>query len=876
MTYDELRRPEGLYVTEDGVERLARQTVYGEGMGDVGNHRTRVHQIFDDAGVVTHEAYDFKGNTLRSSRRLLVDYRRSPDWNVDPELEAGAPYASSATYDALNRTIRATTPDGSVQHSTLNAANLLETVAVNLRGEALTTPFVAGVDYDARGQRTRIVYGNGAETTYTYDPLTFRLARLRTIRPAGSNGDPSRIFVSSTVVQDLHYTYDPVGNLTRIEDAALRTVVHGGQRVEPVSRYTHDARYQLIEARGREHIRQNVLAPDRSDGDHRDRPFAGSQVNDLQALRRYTERYEYDAVGNFEVMRHLAEDGGWTRRYDYLEASLFESDRTSNRLTLTAVGDGAGHVETYTYDAHGNIASMPHLTAMRWDFEDRLQGADLGGGGTVHYVYDGAGQRVRKIVESRGGVRRKERVYLGGFELYRRFAGNGLDETQARETLHVMDGPRRVALVETRTVVDGDTSGSPVPNTRYQLGNHLASASVELADDGALVSYEEYHPYGTTAFQVQHGEVPAKRYRYSGKERDEESGFTYHGARYYSAWLGRWISSDPALHKTPGFCSYLGMGNNPVVFIDEDGREITVARIEQAADSRPLIRINITAALLDETPRGIRARTLTAIRDQIEQTIEEAFTGESENLRWEMNIDLRLVGSESEVRPGEHVFRIRRPGEGIGGRGNPESAIVSGRERTQPTDGGEAVTSVTYHRGIYLSTAIWRLAREGQGDFGFFAAHGMGHALGLLHPDQDPDAPENVEDNLMNSTYDTPESGVNVEEFQILQIERSFRSQERQLPVLVGLDFEGIPARININGPAQREEDDTFIPPRIRGRLPPAEIRRLLRRRLRPTPTEPVEEEDRLRLDEPFTPSPPGLGEPLNPGPRFRLRLNPQ
>src|SRR5439155_10597158 len=37
-----------------------------------------------------------------------------------------------------------------------------------------------------------------------------------------------------------------------------------------------------------------------------------------------------------------------------------------------------------------------------------------------------------------------------------------------------------------------------------------------------------------------------KRYRYTGKERDEESGFSYHGARYYAPWLGRWASCDPA------------------------------------------------------------------------------------------------------------------------------------------------------------------------------------------------------------------------------------------------------------------------------------------------------------------------------------------
>ena len=53
--------------------------------------------------------------------------------------------------------------------------------------------------------------------------------------------------------------------------------------------------------------------------------------------------------------------------------------------------------------------------------------------------------------------------------------------------------------------------GLGVPLVRYQLGNHLGSASLELDEKGALISYEEYHPYGTTAFQLHRsGEVSCK------------------------------------------------------------------------------------------------------------------------------------------------------------------------------------------------------------------------------------------------------------------------------------------------------------------------------------------------------------------------------
>ena len=291
----------------------------------------------------------------------------------------------------------------------------------------------------------------------------------------------------------------------------------------------------------------------------------------MQALRNYSESYEYDAVGNFEILRHLANGGGWTRRYVYNEDSLIEAGKKNNRLTRTIVGNGINQIEPYTHNAHGNMTTMPHLAAMVWDFEDQLQQVDTGGS-TAYYLYDAGGQRVRKVIETQNGTRQKERIYLGGFEIYREFSGNGATATLARESLHVMDDKQRIAIVETQTIENGNPVNTPVPLRRYQFGNHLGSASVELDKDGALISYEEYHPYGTTAFQAGRSaaEVSLKRYRYTGKERDEETGLCYYGARYYAPWLGRWTKCDPlGLADGPNF--YAFVGENPINLVDPSG-----------------------------------------------------------------------------------------------------------------------------------------------------------------------------------------------------------------------------------------------------------------------------------------------------------------
>ena len=599
--YDALRRPvQSLVQGGDPSEPNAKvysqpivyeRTMYGDssdtGLNDAqqqqANLKTKVFKHFDGAGVVTTDLYDFKGNLLRGARQFASDYKNAPDWSQNPALDSET-FTGATVYDALNRPIAVTTPDNSLYRPTFNEASLLETVAVNLRGASAATTFVTNIDYNAKGQRTLIEYGNGAKTAYSYDPQTFRLTDLKTTR-AGQNGTAAQIFADPAIVQDLRYTYDPTGNITRMEDAALLTVFNG-QQVDPVADYTYDPLYRLTDAKGREHVGQSAFQFAPPGGNDRDYPFAGAstlnpaQPNDLQQLRNYTEHYDYDAVGNFLTMAHAAGNGAgnWTRTYAYNEPSLLEPPKESNRLSQTALQTGANPpVEPYSYDAHGNIVQMPHLPLMQWNFKDELsassrQVVNNGTTGTTYYVYDASGQRARKTTEDKNGNKNNERFYLGGFEVYREY-GSGSSVTLERQTLHVMDDKQRIALIETQTVASGAAVSSPAPAQRYQFANHLGSACLELDQSGGFIFYEEYSPYGSTTFQAgSAAEVSLKRYRYTGMERDEENGFTYHGARYYVPWLGRWTSCDPSGIRD-GLDIYRFCRGNPILLFDPTGRD---------------------------------------------------------------------------------------------------------------------------------------------------------------------------------------------------------------------------------------------------------------------------------------------------------------
>jgi RHS repeat-associated protein len=64
-----------------------------------------------------------------------------------------------------------------------------------------------------------------------------------------------------------------------------------------------------------------------------------------------------------------------------------------------------------------------------------------------------------------------------------------------------------------------------------------------------------------------------KRYRYTGMERDDETGLAYHSARYYVPWLGRWASADPK-GISAGLNLFLYADNSPIRFVDTTGLEI--------------------------------------------------------------------------------------------------------------------------------------------------------------------------------------------------------------------------------------------------------------------------------------------------------------
>ena len=566
-SYDILHRPTLTRVrggdAASPLNNIFERIVYGEleTNPELKNLRGKVIRHYDTAGLQETLEYDFAGQPKSTTRKLFSKYKELSNWtdaNLISDLDTTEFFTFSTETDALGRMRRQITPNGDIITATYGEGTLLKTQSIKHLDPDLETVYVSDIDYNERGVHNRVVYGNGVVTEFFYDKENYRLNRLRSKR---ANGDP---------LQDWFYTYDPVGNITHIENKNTPTVFFNNEKINSLASYNYDALYRLTEASARENNR--ALTYSNSDNWHDSDFSLELNYGDPLAMRNFTQSYSYDSVGNILEMRHQAALNNWTRNYNYAA--------NSNRLLSTVVGQGLNSF-TYNYThhaAHGYMTAISNLDEIGWNFKEevvktiRQRRYDGGTPETTYYQYDKDGKRIRKITENQANpteipTKKDERIYIAGYELYRKHSGT--HSNLRRVSLSLIDKGKRFALIETRNNIDDNTEKHLV---RYQLHNHIGSASLEIDINAEVISYEEYHPFGTTAYQAKNASIKsaAKRYRYTGMERDEETGLSYHDARYYMPWLGRWLSADP-IGIGDGVNLYAYAGNRPITSSDPSG-----------------------------------------------------------------------------------------------------------------------------------------------------------------------------------------------------------------------------------------------------------------------------------------------------------------
>ena len=263
----------------------------------------------------------------------------------------------------------------------------------------------------------------------------------------------------------------------------------------------------------------------------------GASVN-TSGTNCWAEQYGYDPWGNLLSMGALAGYTGCA-----LPDNLSVSVTTANQIS------------GYTYDAAGNLDTIPGTGGATYTYnaENQLTTTTAG----VNYIYDGDGQRVEK---SNGTL------YWYGM------GGEVLEETGLTGGLmndYVFFGGSRVAR--------RDAAGDVLAYFEDHLGSSREMQKIVAGASTATLVYDaDFRPFGhERAFT----ESVAPMYKFTGKERDGESGLDNFGARYNSSNLGRFTSVDPSSvtgdlvdsESPQSWNMYSYVLNNPLSAVDPDG-----------------------------------------------------------------------------------------------------------------------------------------------------------------------------------------------------------------------------------------------------------------------------------------------------------------
>lgn len=540
--YDAQRRP--VAVTEQGyadTPRVVERWIHG-GSAPIFAAHNQCGQIIrhdDPAGSQCFPEFGHFGAVLREERRFTTDLDLL-DWPGDPdardELLESQTFITCHTFNPTGELQCQTDAKGNVRIFAYDVAGRQREVWLQWAGAGKSPQRLVGaIHYNAHDQVERETAGNGVVTRAVYGADDGRLIRL--VAQIGNE----------KTLQDLNYRYDPKGNIVELEDKSQVVTHFNNQRIEPINRYWYDSLNQLVEARGWE-----VSHPSHGPA----LPELQPTPLDPNQRRSYIQQFEYDRAGNLVTRHHSGTPG----------LSLFTSVLSNRSLAQHSDGSLPDEPEiTSRFDACGNQSDLQRGQAMSWDIRNQLSRVTLVNRADEPddyecYCYDRPGHRLRKVHFRQTNRRtlRTEVRYLPNLEIHRQSDG------EEHHVIITKSERNRARALHWPNAEHDD-------QLRYPLSDQLGSSTLELDEEGGVLTWEHYYPFGGTACWAGKSAWVAKykTFRYSGKERDA-TGLYYYGYRYYAPWLQRWIAPDPA-GDISGPNRYVMVGNNPVAFFDPEG-----------------------------------------------------------------------------------------------------------------------------------------------------------------------------------------------------------------------------------------------------------------------------------------------------------------
>ncbi|MFC4636474.1 DUF6443 domain-containing protein [Dokdonia ponticola] len=343
----------------------------------------------------------------------------------------------------------------------------------------------------------------------------------------------------------------------------------------------------------------------------------------------------YDRNGNIETLKRngyiptspgyqLMDDLSYTYNGNQL-LNVTEGSTSSIKKQGFYDGNTSATLNDYEYDVNGNmikdrnkgITDNIEYNHLNLPETVRINTVDAQGDtqqGTISYIYDATGIKLAKIMNDEVQNSTITTYYAGGY-IYE----NNNNNVESLKMFPHPEGYVEPVYGTSKSIGKFSTQTQTASFSNYQYAfnytDHLGNVRLTYADsdgDGAIeigteiISEKHYYPFGLQ--QKGYNDVitsnsnsVANRFGYNGKEFDPSLGLnTYDfGARNYSPDLGRWMNIDPLADSYPTTSPYTYALNNPISFVDFDGRspdpilsKVVQAAIHNTAASRALQIIN--------------------------------------------------------------------------------------------------------------------------------------------------------------------------------------------------------------------------------------------------------------------------------------------
>ena len=548
-------------------------------------------------------------------------------------------YVYGATYDSWNRVQTMTYPDGEVVTYHYNAAGQVESLTSNKQGRQSVIVDRIGYDKEGHTVYTKLGNGTETTYTYdkqrerlqvmnlTADGQTVMENRYRYdavdnilgITNAANPTSLTKLNKAKLGGRSSHtYEYDELNRLIHASGKAKRAsydmVMSFGRMSEPLTKV------QKVDSTTT--AKSYNFAYKYEDSNH---PTAPTQIGH--------DHYTYDANGNPTLVTNdstnttremywdednrlmVLSDNGKTSRYTYNAAGerIMKSYGTMEGVYINGAPQGITFHETDNFTLYpASILSVNKNRFTKHYFIGDKRVASRIGTGMFNNVYGRNGSYVtagqQDYAERMNQIQTQKEAYYKKVGVapgvptekgaYGDPENTGVGYNAVLTELGNHDVPQGWIQTPHPNTTPGTNPGAPVswndpsnpddpqagygyiPNdttkeeTFFYHSDHLGSTSYITDDKANITQYDAYLPYGELLVD-EHSSSEDLPYKFNGKQFDEETGLYYYGARYMNPMASIWYGVDPLAEKYTTTGGYVYTLNNPVKFIDVDGREWT-------------------------------------------------------------------------------------------------------------------------------------------------------------------------------------------------------------------------------------------------------------------------------------------------------------